>query len=133
MVWQQLGVYATKMPVLWVTHADLCFNRPHLQSHSSHSHRRCLSGEGLRHALSFFKAPAVLPHSCIMINSSTTSPRKSPFSSFHVWFLLEEKIETDQTRSDQAIGLSCIDMSDSLPVAKLLARLKNSQEALRQM
>lgn len=116
-----IGVCATNMPVLWVTHTKLFLNRTHLQSHSSRSHRRCLSGEGLRHARSFFKAPAVLPHCGIMINFSTTSPRKSPFSfcSLCLRFLLEKKTVTDQTRSDQTAGLPSFDMSNSIPVVKL--------------
>lgn len=83
----------------------------------------------------FFKAPAVLPHCGILINFSTTSPRKSPFSfcSLYLWFLLEEKIGTDQTRSDQTVGLPSVDMSNSLPVVKLSARPRNSQEPLNQM
>lgn len=104
----------------------------------------------------FLKAPAVLPHCGIMINFSTTSPRKSLFSfcSLYLRFLLEEKIGTDQTRSDQTVGLPsvdmsnsvpvvkltifpkrihCIDMSNSLPVVKLSARPRNSQGPLNQM
>ncbi len=104
----------------------------------------------------FFKAPAVLPHCGIMIYFSITSPRKSLFSfcSLYLRFLLEEKIGTDQTRSDQTVGLPsvdmsnsvpvvkltifpkrihCIDMSNSLPVVKLSARPRNSQEPLNQM
>ncbi len=141
------------MPVHWVSHTQRFFNCTHLQSHSSHSHRRCLSGEVSGMSGHFFKAPAVLPLCRIMIHFSTTSPRKSPFSFCSLYFAVPLRRENwekwpdcvglpsvDMSNSIPVVKLTifpkrirCFDMSNSLPVVKLSARPRNSPEPLNQM
>ncbi len=106
------------MPVHWVSHTQRFFNCTHLQSHSSHSHRRCLSGEVSGMSGHFFKAPAVLPLCRIMINFSTTSPRKSPFSFCSLYFAVPLRRENWEKCPD-CVGLPSVDMSNSIPVVKL--------------
>lgn len=117
-----------------LTHVHRSVLKQDSKSQLFFSRAHCLSEGGHRNAQSFFQAPAVLPHCGIMINYSTTSPWKIPFSLLYsLWSVWAEKIGIDQARSDQAVEPPCVDMSHSLPAARPLARLRSSRAAVRQM